>query len=209
MRGGFVLALTSISLLSGCVGWETDEPPIVPIRNMYNQPRYDTQEKRPFFADGSSMRPEVEGTMSREMEPSLEIATGRTEDGSTWLSDVPAAVVSRSGGMPTLLERGRERYNIYCAPCHSEAGDGLGMVARRAEDLGAVALKPPTFHNDRLRQIPDGQLFATISNGVRNMPAYYFSIPVDDRWAIVAYVRALQLTQAPKPTAMNTTEQGQ
>lgn len=209
MRAGLALAMASISLLSGCVGWESEEPPIVPIRNMYNQPRYDTQEKQPFFDDQSSMRPEVEGVMSREMEPSLEMSTGRSEDGSTWLADIPGQVVSRGGGMPTLLSRGKERYNIYCAPCHSEAGDGLGMVARRAEDLGAVALKPPTFHNDRLRQIPDGQLFATITNGVRNMPAYYFSIPVDDRWAIVAYVRALQLTQAPKPTAMNTTEQGQ
>lgn len=69
------------------------------------------------------------------------------------------------------------------------------MVGLRAQELGAAALKPPTFHDDRLRHIPDGQLYATISNGVRNMPAYGHSIPLDDRWAIVGYVRALQLSQ--------------
>ena len=70
------------------------------------------------------------------------------------------------------------------------------MVARRAEELGAVGLKPPTFHSNRLRHIPDGQMYATISNGVRNMPAYRYSMVVDDRWAIVMYVRALQLSRA-------------
>jgi hypothetical protein len=82
------------------------------------------------------------------------------------------------------------------------------MVSRRAAALGAAGLVAPTLHDDRLRRIPDGQLFATITNGVRNMPSYAHNIPVDDRWAIVHYVRALQLSQAPAPAPQNT-EQSQ
>ena len=84
------------------------------------------------------------------------------------------------------------------------AGDGKGMVSRRAAALGASGLVAPSFHDDRLRHIPDGQLFATITNGVRNMPSYAHNIPVDDRWAIVQYVRALQLSQAPVAALKNT-----
>ena len=107
-----------------------------------------------------------------------------------------------------MLSRGKNRYDIYCAPCHSVSGDGKGMVSRRAAALGASGLVAPTFHDDRLRHIPDGQLFATITNGVRNMPAYAHNLPVDDRWAIVEYVRALQLSQAPAAAPENT-EQSQ
>jgi len=78
------------------------------------------------------------------------------------------------------------------------------MVSRRAASLGATGLVAPTFHDDRLRHIPDGQLFATITNGLRNMPSYAHNLPVDDRWAIVQYVRALQLSQAPAVASENT-----
>ena len=206
-----LLAVTLVlsSLGPACVGMDTDKTPIVPIRNMYNQPRWDTQEKKSFFADQRSMRPEVEGVVSREMEPDIGVATGREAGEGDWLMQVPEAVIRRVGGLQESLSRGQERYDIYCAPCHSVVGDGQGMVARRAEDLGAIALKPPTFHSDRIRRLPDGQIFGTISNGVRNMPGYYYSIPTDDRWSIVLYLRALQLSQGPQPTAMNTTEQTQ
>jgi len=197
-----VLALTTLA--AACVGGETSEPPIVGIRNMYNQPRYDTQERQPFFADQRSMRPQVEDTVAREMDIGLAWTTGRSVQGDAWLMEVPREIVGRGGGASAFLDRGEERYNIYCAPCHSVSGDGKGMVSRRAGALGATGLVAPSFHDDRLRHIPDGQLFATISNGVRNMPAYAFNIPVDDRWAIVQYVRALQLSQAPAATAKNT-----
>lgn len=201
--------LMCVTAVAGCDweppirGWETEKTPVVPIRNMYEQPRYDTQERSTFFEDGRTMRPEVEGTVSREAEPSLEIWTGQTGDGSAWVLTVPSEVVERSGGMSALVTRGRDRYNIYCAPCHSLSGDGNGVVARRAEEVGAAALKPPTFHDNRLRHIPDGQMFLTITNGLRSMPPYGYAIPVDDRWAIVSYVRALQLTQSKNTTAMN------
>lgn len=209
MRRFFVVAVGLASLV-GCdweppvYGWETERTPVVPIRNMYDQPRYDTQERQPFFEDQRSMRPQVPGTVSREMDPDVEVATGRTADGAAWVLTVPNAVVVRAGGFEHLIARGRDRYNIYCAPCHSFAGDGNGVVARRAEELGAAALKPPTLHDERLRHIPDGQLFLTITNGVRSMPAYGHSIPTEDRWAIVSYVRALQLTQSPTKSAANT-----
>lgn len=191
---------------TGCVGWETDEPPIVGIRNMYNQPRYDTQEKKPFFEDQRSMRPEIQGTVSREMPQNLSWATGRTAD-DEYVLEVPPQLVSARGGAEAMLARGQDRYNIYCATCHSYSGDGKGMVSRRADQLGAAGLVAPSFHDDRLRHIPDGQVFATITNGVRNMPSYAHNIPVSDRWAIVMYLRALQLTQAPRAAAG--TEQAQ
>ncbi|MCB9604269.1 MAG: cytochrome c [Sandaracinus sp.] len=198
-----LLALAGVSALSGCRGQVSEEPPIVPIRNMYDQPRYDPQEGSDFFQDGRTMRPLVEGTVAREMETDLSVESGRTEDGSAWLLEVPGPVLQRQGGMEQALTRGHERFDIYCAPCHGVAGDGAGLVSQRANSLGFSALIAPTLHDGRLRQMPDGQLFATITNGIRNMPAYGHNIPLDDRWAIVTYVRALQISQASRPTAMN------
>jgi mono/diheme cytochrome c family protein len=195
-------------LVTGCVGTESSEPPIVGIRNMYNQPRYDTQERQPFFADQRSMRPQVEGTVSREMAKGFDVATGRSAQSNKWIEKVPRGVIASFGSREAIMARGKDRYNIYCSVCHSISGDGLGMVSRRAAAIGATGLMAPSFHDDRLRHIPDGQLYATITNGVRNMPAYAHNLPVDDRWAIVQYVRALQLSQAPA-AAPEKTEQSQ
>ena len=188
------------SLVSGCIGGESGEPPVVGIRNMYNQPRYDTQERQPFFADQRSMRPQVEGTVSREMEKGWDVATGLGAQSKTYVAEIPKRAKLKFGTVQALTERGKDRYDIYCAPCHSYSGDGKGVVSRRAAALGATGLVAPTFHDDRLRHIPDGQLYATITNGLRNMPSYAHNIPVGDRWAIVQYVRALQLSQLPEKT---------
>ena len=95
-----------------------------------------------------------------------------------------------------LMERGRERFDVFCAPCHGLAGAGDGMVAKRAEELQEGTWTPPaSFHSELVRGRTDGHLFNTITNGIRNMPAYAPQIPVEDRWAIVAYVRALQRSQ--------------
>ncbi|MFO0693588.1 MAG: cytochrome c [Polyangiales bacterium] len=208
-----VLALASLSLGAGCVGQPSKDPPVVPIRNMYQQARYNPQAKSDFFQDGRTMRPPVEGAIAREMEADITVATGRSEDNSEWLLTVPDAVVQRHNGMGGLVARGQQRFNVYCTPCHAQSGDGQSMVARRAERLSLIgqsgSFQPPSLHDPRIRHIPDGQLYATITNGIRTMPAYRHSIPQDDRWAIVAYVRALQLSQASRTTAMNTTEQSQ
>ena len=154
------------------------------------------------------MRPQVEGTISREMTKGYAYATGLAAQSKAYVDSIPRAVIAAFGTPQAMMARGEDRYDIYCAPCHSVAGDGQGMVSRRATALGAAGLIAPSFHDDRLRHIPDGQLFATITNGLRNMPPYAHSIPVDDRWAIVQYVRALQLSQAPAAEPENT-EQSQ
>lgn len=187
----WMLALPLSGFLGGCRGETTQDAPIIPIRNMYFQPRYNMQNESAFFEDGRTMRAPVEGTIARGEELDDRIARGRTEDDSAYVTTIPSEVPARHGGMEAFVKRGQERYNIYCAPCHDKTGAGEGMIVKHG------MLKPPTFHQDRIRHIPDGQLYATIANGVRNMPAYAPTIDVDDRWAIVSYVRALQMSQAP------------
>lgn len=192
------LALVATPLL-GCQGLPSEETPIVPIRNMYNQPRYDPQEKSVFFADERTMRPPVEGTVAREMVADIPTNTGRSADDTEWLATVPNEALGRLGGMDDALERGHERYDIYCAVCHGLQGDGCGMVSQRAASLGFSGIVAPTLQDERIRTMPDGQLYATITNGIRNMPAYSQSVPLEDRWAITSYVRALQLSWASRP----------
>lgn len=134
-------------------------------RNMYDQPRYKPLAASPLFADGSSARAPVPGT-------------------------IPAAPAARRPARTlALLERGRQRFDIYCAPCHSPAGDGDGMVARRGFP------HPPSYHTDRLRKAPDQHLYDVITNGYGIMYPYADRVAPEDRWAIVEYIRALQLSQ--------------
>ncbi|MBP7147810.1 MAG: cytochrome c [Acidobacteria bacterium] len=159
------------------------------VQDMGAQSSYRPQSENPLFADGRGMRPRVPGTVARgELRYEPAVASGRSDD--QWLAEIPLAI-----DMPAL-ERGRERYGIYCAPCHGLAGSGDGIVARRAEQLQEGTWVPPlSFHDPQVRSRPAGHLFNTITNGIRNMPAYGPQIPVEDRWKIVAYVRALQLSQ--------------
>lgn len=189
--------IAGAALLAGCRGETNKERPIVGIRNMYDQPKYDVQEESEFFADGRTMRPLVEGVVSRDEEVDPRISEGLLEDGTGYVLTLPQETVDHGGGMTALLKRGQERYNIYCSACHGETGTGEGLVKQRAQAAGAAAFVPANLHDERLRHIPDGQLFATISHGKGNMAPYAHSVPVQDRWAIVAYVRALQLA-APK-----------
>jgi len=185
------LGALGFAALVGCRGQASQDSPIVGIRGMYDQPRYDMQSKSAFFADKRSMRLPVEDTVSREEIWDPEIGEGRLRDDSGYVLAIPNPVVEHMGGAQAFIQRGQERFGIYCTPCHDATGSGHGMAVKHG------MLAPPSFHQDRIRHMPDGQLYATISNGIRNMPAYGISIPVTDRWAIVAYVRALQLSQAP------------
>lgn len=182
-----------VAALTGCRGKTSEKSPVAILRNMYHQPRYNPQSESLFFSDGRTMRTPVEGTVAREMEINPSVAEGRTPDGAGFVDTIPQVVIQRAGGMDDLLARGQQRYDIYCTPCHDGLGNGQGMVIRRA-NLGGF--QPPTFHDDRIRKMSDGQLFQVITYGFNNMPAYGATVPVDDRWAIVAYVRALQLSQA-------------
>lgn len=191
VAGAALLALA----LGGCRGQTSKESPVAILRNMYQQPRYNAQAESLFFADGRTMRPPVEGTIAREVETNPIAGEGRTLDGKSFVETIPPSVTQRFGTTAKLVERGESRYGIYCVPCHDGLGTGKGMVIQRANNQG---FQPPTFHQERIRTMPDGQLFQTITYGFNTMPAYGPQLPIDDRWAIVAYVRALQLGQASK-----------
>lgn len=179
-------------------------------QDMQDQPKMKPYRRTTFFGDGLSARPPVEGTVPRGyLRADREFFTGK-KAGTT--------AASTSGGAPAgpqptatsppgvnafpddvdtfpfpindqTLNRGRERYNIFCSACHGLTGDGDGIVVRRGFRRAA------SFHDDRLRQAPVGHFFDAITNGWGAMPSYATQIPVQDRWAIIAYVRALQLSQ--------------
>ena len=154
-------------------GMTTQQEPIVPIRNMYNGERYDNQGQSAFFADHRQMRPQVAGTVAREMEIDRVIETGRQEDDRGWVLTIPPQVVARSEGAEKLTRRGQERYNVYCAPCHSRSGDGQGIVVRRNSGMPA----PPSYHQDRIRHMPDGGIHPLIH---RPDPSFHEPRPNED-----------------------------
>lgn len=190
-RSGVMIACVLAGVVAGCRGRTSAEPPIQPLRNMADQDRYDPQSESHFFADQRTMRPPVAGTIPRERELDPELADGRLADDSGYVLEVPKRAQARFKSPQAMLERGQDRYNIYCRPCHDGTGFGKGTVIQRSGWQPA----PPSFHDDRIRQMPDGQLFATITRGVRMMPSYGARMPIADRWAVVSYVRALQLSQ--------------
>ena len=163
-----VLALAGLvvcAALSGCQ------------QQMANQPRYKPLAKSDYFDDGLSARQPVAGTLPQ----------GRMDLDPLY---IPAASNAFPLPMtPELLARGRERYNIFCTPCHGQLGDGNGFIPTRG------FREPPTFHSDRLRNAPVGHFFDVMTNGFGAMPDYASQIPPRDRWAIIAYIRALQLSQ--------------
>jgi len=156
-------------------------------QEMYDQPKYEPLEASAFFADGQSARHPVEGTVSRGMLRSDTRLYAGKEEGRL-LTSFPLPVTRE------LLVRGRERYDIFCAPCHDRVGSGNGMVVQRGYR------PPPSFHIERLREAPVGHHFDVITSGFGAMPDHAAQIPAEDRWAIVAYVRALQLSQGAKLT---------
>ncbi len=177
-----IALLLALPVLSGCRGMTSDKPPVHPNLNMDYQEKFEAQERNPFFADGRAMRPLVPGTVARGfLRENSALAYGRTPNGS-YVQTMPVPLTR------TLLERGRERYDIFCTPCHGLTGDGRGIIM--TGNYGYVPA--PTFHDDRLRGVEDGYIYEVIHYGVRNMPAYGYQISVEDRWAVVSYVRALQ-----------------
>jgi mono/diheme cytochrome c family protein len=205
-----ILALAVAALwapaLAGCQEQRSEDPPIAPERNMFDSERYNPESYSQFFPDHRTMRAPVPGTIARDRyEDDSEIATGLLSDQSGYVMTIPQTYVQRAGGLEKILARGQERFNIYCAPCHGRTGDGKGMVTckrdKASDPCQSRGFAPlPSYEDPRLRAIPDGQLFATITHGVRTMPAYGPQIPIPDRWAIVAYVRALQMSQMAQTT---------
>jgi mono/diheme cytochrome c family protein len=150
--------------------------------DMYDQPRYKPLAGSAFFVDDRSARTPPPGTIPRgHLDADPAFYEGQVN--GRLVTQFPLPVT------PALVERGRQRFNIYCAPCHARLGDGNGMIVQRGYT------RPPTFHQDRLRTAPVGHFFDVITNGWGAMPDYAAQVPPRDRWAIIAYIRALQLSQ--------------
>jgi mono/diheme cytochrome c family protein len=158
-------------------------------QKMSYEPRYDPLEPSDFFADHMAARPRIPGTVARgELVNSTYAETGKINgaDGDGF----PMPVTQQ------VLDRGEERFNIYCSPCHSRLGDGNGMIPSRG------FRHPPSFHTEALRTAKTGHFFDVMTNGFGAMPTYAPQIPVSDRWAIVAYIRALQISQNARMTQL-------
>jgi mono/diheme cytochrome c family protein len=192
-----LLLVGAAALVAACRGQASPEPPIRPIRHMVQQPRLDMQEEAPFFADRREERPAVPGTVVFGQPREDDLLYRGVRDGKP-AESLPMALT------PQVMQRGRERFDVYCAPCHDRAGTGQSVAAK------GLLPPPPSYHQDRLRQQPVGYFYQVITKGVRNMPPYAAQIPPPDRWAIAAYVRALQLSQdAPReavPAAVRATK---
>jgi len=151
-------------------------------QDMHDQPKYKPFRRSDFFGDERSARPLVEDTVARgQLRADATYYTGK--QGTMPVDVLPVAVT------PALLRRGQQRYGIYCTPCHGATGRGDGMVVQRGYR------RPPSFHIDRLRNEKTGYFFDVITSGFGAMPDYAAQVPVADRWAIVAYLRALQLSE--------------
>jgi mono/diheme cytochrome c family protein len=151
-------------------------------QQMAKQPRFKPLEKSEFFDDQRASRPLVEGTVARGLLGDDELLYHGLVDGKP-ADRFPFTVDN------AVLKRGQERFNIFCAPCHDQIGNGQGMIVRRGYRA------PPSFHSDRLRQTEPGMFFQHITKGLGAMPDYAQQISPEDRWAIIGYVRALQLSQ--------------
>lgn len=179
-----VFVLAAVTGLTACRGNKSPNPPIHLQQNMDFQKRFEMQEANPFFKDGRAMRPQPKHT----------IAVGELRESKLFyrgiLGDkVSARLPLRLNGR--LLARGQERYGIYCSRCHGLAGDGKGIMSKRN-----IKVPPTSYLEPRLLAQPVGHFFQVISKGIRNMPSLAAQIPIRDRWAIAAYVRALQIAGA-------------
>jgi Cytochrome C oxidase, cbb3-type, subunit III len=170
----FGVALLALAAGAGC------------RQDMHDQPKYIPLRPSDFFGDGRSERSLIEGTVARgHLDDDTAYYTGRGPDGK-FVDELPFTVTK------DIVERGQDRFNIYCAPCHDRLGNGDGRIVRRGYR------HPPSYHIDRLRQVPNGYLYDVITSGFGAMPDYSAQIHPSDRWAIVAYVRALQLAHNAK-----------
>lgn len=186
-----LLFLAALLALAGCRGGTSTEPPVlpppkivdhelVPVTNMNIQPKYKAQSASDFWPDGSASRLPPEGTVARgSLKADDAFYRGLDGEGKP-LTTYPVEVNE------ALVMRGKERYDIYCALCHDQTGSGRGIAPSRGW------MTPPTFHQERIREMVPGELFHIVSNGVRTMPGYASQVPEADRWAIVAYLQALQ-----------------
>jgi len=172
---------------AGCVrGCPSSRPPIHIVPNMDYQPKYQAQEASGFFYDGKVMQAPVPGTVARgELKEDKAFFQGKDDEGNL-VATIPVPVDE------AMLERGRERYGIYCAPCHDSRGTGKGILFERGN------VPTTSLHDQKVLEATDGHLFDVITHAVGMMPSYGYPIRAEDRWAIIAYVRQLQETHSPQ-----------
>lgn len=178
--------LVAVIMVAACRGSTSDKPPIHLVPNMDSQPKYKAQSESDFFRDKSSMRLPVAGTMARGgLKENQEWYAGKDASGN-FIAQGPLKATD------DVVKRGEERYGIYCTPCHGTMGDGKGEVTSKGFP------PPPSFHNQRAYDFADGFIFDRMTSGGPLMPSYAQQIPVKDRWAIVAFIRALQAKEKNK-----------
>lgn len=180
-----LLCCTAVLLLSGCQ------------QEMANQPRHDAMEPLPQLAKGAQSLGPMQGTVARgQLRIDDAYFTGRT--GEQFVTELPPRVLEGTD-LQQLLSRGQVRFGAFCTQCHGQVGGGTGGDEQMLEMVGMVVKRgfpvPPTYHQQRLRDAPIGHFFDVITNGLGRMPAHGYMIPPQDRWAISAYIRALQLSQ--------------
>ena len=178
------LTAAALMICAGCQrGQQANKPPIHPVQDMDHQPKFKTQSANPFFSDKAAMRMPSNGT----------VAAGALRSDDLFYRGLNAqgkpAAQSPVPITESLLQTGKARYAIFCSPCHGLQGDGKGVIIQRGYT------PPPSFREQRLRDIEDGYIFGVISNGIRNMPGHAHQIVPAARWAIVAHVRVLQSAQ--------------
>ncbi len=179
-----LLALSLSTVFAGCQGMPSEKPPVHVNPNMDWQDRFNAQEVNPFFEDNRADRQPVEGTVSQgNLQANMAYYQG-IEDNGAFVDKIPASVSAE------MILRGKERFNIYCSMCHGGTGAGNGIIT----NYGIV--RPPSFFDERIVNMPDGEIYSAIYNGVRTMSSYRHQIPVEDRWAIVSYIRTLQRSHA-------------
>ena len=175
----------SLLLLAGC------------RQDMHDQPKLEPYETSTFFADGQASRLPIPGTVARGwLRDDAHLYRGVGADGG-FAQTLPMELTRE------LVERGRERFDIFCSPCHGRTGDGQGMIVRRGFK------QPSSLHHERLREMPYGYFFDVITNGFGQMSSYAVQVPVADRWAIAAYIKALQGSRHTTVEALSSEEQRQ
>ena len=180
----FAICTVMVVAIAGKRGSISRRPPIELFPDMNRQPKLRPQVPNAFFADGRSSRPPIPGTIARgDRYEDLPVNTGRVTGTTNFVETIPVEVTAK------LLARGQQRFNINCSPCHGAQGDGNGIVKKLG--LATVA----NLHDKRIVELPDGEIFNTITYGKNTMGPYGANVTVDDRWAIISYVRALQLSR--------------
>ena len=181
----FVLCVVVTVAIAGRRGSLSRRPPIELFPDMNRQPKLRPQSPDDFFADGRTSRAPIAGTIAREDTHYADLAvnTGRIPGTTNFIETIPVAVTQE------LLDRGQQRFNINCSPCHGRQADGNGVVKKMG--LSTVA----NLHDQRIVELRDGEIFNTITYGKNTMGPYGPNVTVEDRWAIIAYLRALQLSQ--------------